>query len=109
MHWRGGEERGSDLKMAASPWRISRRILFRYRAIRCPQVGPIHVGPEILAAHRATCRALDGWAALGGNHSCASLPLADGYWRNANIGSKGNIPVLVKIGFQFHGQEFNET
>lgn len=100
---------GGQPMTAEAVLRISRRLLFRYRAIRCPQVGPIHVGAQILAAHRAGGGPLDGRAALGGNHSCASLPLADDYWRNANIGSKGNIPMLVKIGFQFHGQEFNET
>lgn len=60
---------------AATPSTSFRR--HRRRAIRRPQVRPIHVRPQILTAHRAVRGALDGWAALGGHLFYSAPPLAD--------------------------------
>ena len=45
------------------------------RTIRCAQIGPIHVWPQLLATHRAAAGALNLDTALGWNLLDAITPL----------------------------------
>lgn len=55
------------------------RLLVRFgrRAIRRPQVSPIHVGAEVFTAHSTITSPLYRGAALGGHLSPARYPLTD--------------------------------